>query len=65
VCAVKDLQKVVEAVEKLGMKPDAATIEYIAKTTTTVEPANRDVVDACIEAVEELDDVDAVYTNEE
>jgi YebC/PmpR family DNA-binding regulatory protein len=64
VCAVKDLQKVVEAIEKLGVKADGASIEYMAKNTVAVEEANRQALDACIEAIEDLDDVDAVYTNE-
>jgi len=64
ICSVKDLQKVLEAIEKHGIKPDGSSIEFVAKTTADVDPAHREAIDTCIEAIEDLDDVDAVYTNE-
>lgn len=64
-CEVKNLQAVSAAVEAVGMKPDGASIEYVAKTTTVVEDkAIKEQLDAFIEVMEDLDDVDAVYTNE-
>lgn len=65
VCEVKDLQKVSAAVEAAGVKPDGASIEYVAKQTIGVgDPSVKEQLDACVEALEDLDDVDAVYTNE-
>jgi len=65
ICEVKDLQKVAGAVEASGTKPDGVGIEYVAKNTIAVEdPSVRLQLEAFVEAVEDLDDVDAVYTNE-
>lgn len=65
VCDVRDLQKVGAAVEAAGAKPDGMSIEYLAKQTVAVtDPAVKEQLDACVEALEDLDDVDAVYTNE-
>lgn len=65
VCEVKDLQKVAAAVEATGVKPDGVSIEYVAKQTTSVpDAAAKEQLDKCVEALEDLDDVDAVYTNE-
>lgn len=62
VCDVRDLQKVSAAAGKV----EHAAIEYLAKTTTGVpDPAVKQQLDAFVEAMEELDDVDAVFTNEE
>lgn len=61
VCEVKDLQTVAAAAGKI----EGAQIAYIAKTTVAVEdPATKDALDAFLETMEDLDDVDAVYTNE-
>lgn len=60
VCEVKDLQKVAAAAGKI----DGAQIVYIAKTTTDVDEAKRAELEAFLEIMEDLDDVDAVYTNE-
>ena len=64
VSEVRDLQRVASAVERLGIKPDGIGIEYIAKTTTAADdPTVRQQLEAFVEALEDLDDVDAVYTN--
>jgi YebC/PmpR family DNA-binding regulatory protein len=64
VCEVKDLKKIVEAVEALGFKPDCAGIEFIAKKTTEVtDPAIQEQIKKFVETIEENDDVDAVFTN--
>ncbi|MFH1253001.1 MAG: YebC/PmpR family DNA-binding transcriptional regulator [Candidatus Uhrbacteria bacterium] len=63
---VKDFKKIVEATEALGLKPDGAGIEFIAKTTTKIEdPVIQKQIEEFIEIVEANDDVDAVFTNEE
>lgn len=60
VCEVKDLQKVAAAAGKI----EGAQIAYIAKTTTDVDDAKRTELESFLEIMEDLDDVDAVYTNE-
>jgi len=65
VCEVKDLQKVAGAVEALGIKPDGIGIEYVAKQGTKVQDnETRSKIASFVDALEDLDDVDAVYTNE-
>ncbi|KKU07927.1 MAG: transcriptional regulator, partial [Candidatus Uhrbacteria bacterium GW2011_GWE2_45_35] len=60
ICDIKDLKKVVEAVEFLNLKPDAANLEFVAKTTTKVEdPEVQKQIKDFIEKIEENDDVDA------
>lgn len=60
VCEVRDLQKVAAAAGKI----EGAQIAYVAKTTTDVDEAKRAELEAFLEIMEDLDDVDAVYTNE-
>lgn len=60
-CDVRDLQKVSTAAGQV----ENAAIEYVAKNVTELaDPAAKQALDAFVEAVENLDDVDAVYTNE-
>jgi len=64
VCEVKDLAAVVKVVEGLGIKPDRSGIEYLAKDPLAADASVRDALDTLIEALEENNDVEAVYTNE-
>jgi YebC/PmpR family DNA-binding regulatory protein len=65
ICDQKDLKKIVEAAEALGLKPDGTSIEFVAKTTTKVEDTEvRKQIEEFVSRVEENDDVDAVFTNE-
>jgi YebC/PmpR family DNA-binding regulatory protein len=65
VCDQKDLKKVVEATEALGLKPGGANLEFVAKTTTKIEsPEVQKQIEEFVSRVEENDDVDAVFTNE-
>ncbi len=57
-----ELKKLIEAVEAQGLKADASGFEYVAKTTATA--ADEAAVTEFIDAIEENDDVDAVFTNE-
>lgn len=57
-----DLKKLVEGVEAQGLKADASGFEYIPKQTTAAP--DEAAVTGFIEAIEESDDVDAVFTNE-
>lgn len=64
ICDAKDLKKIVDAAEGLGLKPDGVGVEFVARTTTKIEePETRKKIEEFIEAVEEHDDVDAVFTN--
>lgn len=65
ICEVKDLKKILDAVEAAGLKSDAADIEYLAKTTMKVEdPDVERQIKELIEKLEDNDDVSAVFTNE-
>ena len=62
---VKNFAKLMEAVEKMSLKLLASSIEYIPKETTSVyDPEAKAQTKALFEALEENEDVDAVYTNE-
>lgn len=64
-CPVAELKKVLEACEALGLKPDGAGIEFVAKNTVLVDdPSAQEQIAALVEALEENEDVDAVFTNE-
>lgn len=66
ICEVKDLKKLVEVAEGLGLKPNGAGIEFIANTTIKIKDTDIEKqIAEFIEKVEENDDVDAVFTNEE
>jgi len=52
-----------QALEKAGIKPESATIEMVAATTVTLSGEQADRMMALIEALEEHDDVQNVYTN--
>jgi YebC/PmpR family DNA-binding regulatory protein len=55
--------KVKEAIEKLGFKPDHAAIEMVPKTMVEVDEETAKANHALIEWLEGIDDVDAVYHN--
>lgn len=57
------LDKVKEAVERLGFKPDHAAIEMIPKTFVEVDEETAKANHALIEWLEGIEDVDAVYHN--
>jgi YebC/PmpR family DNA-binding regulatory protein len=60
---VQDLQRVKEALEAVGMELDAAELTMIPKAMTELDEADTFKVMRIIEALEELDDVQQVYTN--
>ncbi|MBK6909833.1 MAG: YebC/PmpR family DNA-binding transcriptional regulator [bacterium] len=63
-CATSDLYIVKGGIEAKGKKVDSAELSFIAKTTTRVEEAGAaKSVLGLIEALEELDDVQNVYSN--
>jgi YebC/PmpR family DNA-binding regulatory protein len=56
-------QKVKESMEKAGLKPESSEITLRASTSVTVEGANAESVMELLEALENLDDVQTVYSN--
>lgn len=52
-----------QALENAGIKAESATIEMVASTTVTLSGEQADKMMALIEALEEHDDVQNVYTN--
>lgn len=62
-CAVTALEDVKKAVLESGLTVDAAEIEFVAKTKAEVEPADEEKVFAFLSAIEDLDDVQNLYSN--
>lgn len=61
----KDLQKISQAVEAHGLKTDDVRIGYVPKTPIAVDDTVvKEQLDKLIEALDDHDDVEAVYTNE-
>jgi len=63
IAAVENFEKVRKAIEDKSYKIESASLQYIAKDLVTVDSKNTDEVIRFIEAVEENDDVQNVYTN--
>lgn len=63
VCGMENFEKVRRSVEDKGYKIESASLQYLAKDLIPVDPAKVDEVIRCIEAVEDNDDVQNVYTN--
>ena len=65
-CSIKAFDAVIRALEKKNIKPDSAEIAYVATQTHPI--ASLDAARSLLklqEALEELDDVQNVFTNEE
>ncbi len=62
-CAVLALEEVKKAVTDMGLKIDNAEIEYVAKTKAEVAPADEEKVFEFLSAIEDLDDVQNLYSN--
>ncbi len=60
---VQDLQRVKEALEAAGMELEAAELTMIPRAMTELDEADTFKIMRIIEALEELDDVQQVYTN--
>lgn len=63
-CPVDKLQKVIETIKANGVEVAESGIEWIAKETTPVTPEVSEQLRALANALEAMDDVRAVYTNE-
>lgn len=62
VSSMENFEKVRKAIEDKGCKI-SASLQYVAKDLIAVDPAKVDEIIRCIEAVEDNDDVQNVYTN--
>jgi YebC/PmpR family DNA-binding regulatory protein len=60
---VQDLQRLKEALEAMGLELEAAELTMIPRAMTELEESDTFKVMRIIEALEELDDVQQVYTN--
>jgi YebC/PmpR family DNA-binding regulatory protein len=65
-CNIHAFDKVAHALESKGLKPDSAEIAYIPTTTVPVsDPAISKTLIELHDALEELDDVQHVFSNED
>lgn len=65
-CDVRAFDRVAHALEQAGIKPDSAELAYLPLNHVPVaDPALLEKVAALHEALEEFDDVQAVFSNEE
>lgn len=65
-CSIQNFDKVSHALEQKGLKPDSAEIAYIPTTSVPVgDPHVAQTLAKLHDALEELDDVQNVFSNEE
>lgn len=65
-CPVNLFDRVSHALEQKGIKPDSAEIAYIPTTTVPVKDAHHgETLEKLHEALDELDDVQQVFSNED
>jgi transcriptional/translational regulatory protein YebC/TACO1 len=60
---MENFDKVRKAIEDKGYKFESASLQYIAKDLIAIEGAAQETVLKFLDAVEENDDVQNVYTN--
>ncbi len=61
--APSEVYRVAQALEEAGKKPESAEITMIPQNTVSLSPEDAGKVLRLVEALEELDDVQNVYTN--
>jgi YebC/PmpR family DNA-binding regulatory protein len=61
--APTELFAVADALQAAGLEPSVAQLTKVPQTLTELSPADADKVVAFVEALEDLDDVQNVYTN--
>ncbi len=64
-CDVHAFDKVLHALEKASVKTESAEIAYIPTTTVPVAPHTADTLGKLHDILDDLDDVQAVFSNEE
>ncbi|MCC7080902.1 MAG: YebC/PmpR family DNA-binding transcriptional regulator, partial [Burkholderiales bacterium] len=62
ICAPGDFEGVKQALEKAGLKPEAAEVTMKALNETELAGADAERMQALLDALDELDDVQNVYT---
>ena len=62
---VSSFKAVFDATDKLGIKPDAGSLAYLAKDPVEVSEEDAELMQTLVTKLEALDDVDTVYTNEQ
>lgn len=62
-CNPKSLDVVKHAVEKLGLKVESADLEWVAKNAANLDESNSEKALEFLSELEDLDDVQNVYTN--
>ncbi len=63
-CKMEDFAKVLGVVEGKGIEPDDSGLQWVAKEEVPVDDKTSDKMQTLYEALDELDDVNDVYTNE-
>jgi transcriptional/translational regulatory protein YebC/TACO1 len=64
-CNVHAFDRVAHALEQTGIKPESSEIAYIPTATVPVGVETASSLEKLHEALEELDDVQAVFSNED
>lgn len=62
-CVFSDFEKVKRGLETLGLNPDYAEVEWVAKDLVELAPEAQEGVYSLVETLEAQDDVNGVYTN--
>ena len=62
--AREDFQKMMDVVNKLGIEPDDSGLQWIAKEEVDLDDETSAKVERLYDALDELDDVREVFTNE-
>ncbi len=62
ICAPGDFQKVKEALDRAGLKPEVAEVTMKATTETPLKGEDAARMQKLLDALDDLDDVQAVYT---
>lgn len=63
ISSIENFENVRKSIEEKSYKIESASLQYIAKDLLPVDEKNVDAVIRCIEAVEDNDDVQNVYSN--
>ena len=64
ICGREKLGSVIEAVKRLEIEPEDSGLEWVAKETVDLDEDAGAKVENLYDALDELDDVKGVYTNE-
>lgn len=63
-CPMEKFQKVLDAVKKYNLEPESSGLEWVAKEEIKLDEAKSKKMQELYDALEEVDDVKEVYTNE-